>query len=158
MVWATETQINSAVREQLPHSSLLPASNHFDLILEKKKYPRNFICLLEWQQKNSKSCNVLKQWQLSFFLHCGCQPHVFKMWIHVFEDSIVVGSCWAGTAYKPSSWWAPAAPGTAFLCSICGFLHLNLGSSLGFAIWHYLMALGGFTTEPCINCLWSLTG
>lgn len=25
-------------------------------------------------------------------------------------------------------------PGTAFFCSICGLLHLNLGGSLGFAI------------------------
>lgn len=46
VAWPTEAQIDSGLREQLPLSSLLPASKDLDLIL-KKKNPRNFMCLLE---------------------------------------------------------------------------------------------------------------
>lgn len=48
VAWPTETQRDSGLREQLPPSSLLPASKDFDLILGKKKRKRkikgNFVC------------------------------------------------------------------------------------------------------------------
>lgn len=144
VAWPTETQRDSGLREQLPPSSLLPASKDFDLILGKKKKKKRKFCLLEWQQKKSQKLiwKCLKQQNDSWVFSCTeCQS----------QHRHCGGSCWAGTAYKPSQGWAPAAPGTAFFCSFCGFLHLNLGSSLGFALWQLL---GGFATEPC---LWSLT-